>query len=77
MGEILRRLQHLPTIYFSTTQNDEVFCPVCQLKTTLGSVYNQEKDGKETACYKWVLVATELINIAVNDFDFDAKKSAH
>ena len=46
-----------------------------KLKTILGSVYNDEKDAKETAYCKWVLVATELINIAVNDFD--AKKSAH
>ena len=30
---------------------------------------------KETAHYKWVLIVTELFNIAVNDFD--AKKSAH
>ena len=28
---------------------------------------------KETVCYKWLLVVTELLNIAVNDFD--AKKS--
>ena len=60
---------------FQPLKTMKFFFPVCQLKTTLGSVYNQEKDGKETACYKWVLVATELINIAVNDFD--AKKSAH
>ena len=39
-----------------------------------GSSLQRVKDAKETACYKWVLVVTELLNIAVNDFD--AKKSA-
>ena len=42
---------------------------------SLGPAYNEKKDAKETARYKWVLAVTELFNIAVNDFD--AKKSAH
>ena len=37
----------------------------------------RKKMQKKLLAYKWVLVATELISIAVNDFDFDAKKSAH
>ena len=41
---------------------------------TLGPAYNEEKDAKETALYKWVLVVTKLFNMAVNDFD--AKESA-
>ena len=41
---------------------------------TLGPAYNEQKDTKETARYKWVLVVTELFNMAVNDFD--AKQSA-
>ena len=41
---------------------------------TLGPAYNEQKDAKENARYKWVLVVTELFNMAVNDFD--AKKSA-
>ena len=41
---------------------------------TLGPAYNEQKDAKETARYKWVLVVTELFNMAVNDFD--AKQSA-
>ena len=35
--------------------------------------YNK-KDAKETARYKWVLLVTQLFNIAVNYFD--VKKSA-
>ena len=42
--------------------------------STLGPAYNEQKDAKETARYKWVLVVTKLFNIAVNDFD--AKQSA-
>ena len=41
---------------------------------TLGPAYNEQKDAKETARYKWVLVVMELFNMAVNDFD--AKQSA-
>ena len=41
---------------------------------TLGPAYNEQKDAKETARYKWVLLVTELFNMAVNDFD--AKQSA-
>ena len=40
----------------------------------LGPTYNEQEDAKETARYKWVLIVTELFNIAVNYFD--AKKSA-
>ena len=36
---------------------------------TLGPAYNKQKDAKETARYKWVLVVTEFLNMAVNDFD--------
>ena len=36
---------------------------------TLGHAYNEQKDAKETARYKWVLVVTKLFNMAVNDFD--------
>ena len=43
--------------------------------STLGTVYNELKDAKETARCKQVLVVTELFNFAVNDFN--AKKSAH
>ena len=32
-------------------------------------------DAKEIPHYKWVLIVTELLNTAVNNFD--AKKSAH
>ena len=32
------------------------------------------KDARKTAHYKWVLVVTELFNIAINDFDI--KKSS-
>ena len=39
---------------------------------TLGLNHNEQKDAKETAHYKWVLIVTELFTIAVNDFD--AKK---
>ena len=42
---------------------------------SLGSAYNEQKDAKENTHCKWVLVVTELFNIAVNDFG--AKKSAH
>ena len=42
--------------------------------TTLGPAYNEQNDAKETARYKWVLVVTELFNMAVSDFD--AKQSA-
>ena len=42
---------------------------------TLGPAYNEQKDAKETARYKWVLVVTKLFNMVVNDF-FDAKQSA-
>ena len=42
--------------------------------TTLGPAYNEQKDAKETARYKSVLVVTELFNTVVNDFD--AKQSA-
>ena len=38
------------------------------------SAYNEYKDAKETARYKWVLVVTELFNTAV--IDFDAMKTA-
>ena len=41
---------------------------------TLGPAYNEQKDAKETARYKWVLVVTKLFNIVINDFD--AKQSA-
>ena len=41
---------------------------------TLGPAYNEQKDAKETARYKWVLVVTKLFNMVVNDFD--AKQSA-
>ena len=41
---------------------------------TLGPAYNEQKDAKETARYKWVLVVTKLFNMAVNDSD--AKQSA-
>ena len=41
---------------------------------TLGPAYNEWKDAKETVRSKWLLVVTELVNIAVNDFD--AKKFA-
>ena len=34
-----------------------------------GPAYNKEKDSKETARFKWVLVVTVRFNIAVNDFD--------
>ena len=40
---------------------------------TPGPAYNAQKDAKETACYKWLLIVTELFNMAVNDFD--AKQS--
>ena len=40
---------------------------------TLGPAYNEQKDAKEIARYKWVLVVTELFNIAVNYIH--AKKS--
>ena len=33
---------------------------------TLDATYNVQKDAKETAHYKWVLVVTKLFNIAVN-----------
>ena len=33
---------------------------------TLGPVYNEQKDSKATARYKWVLIVTEFFNIAVN-----------
>ena len=33
---------------------------------TLGPVYNEQKDSKETARYKWVLIVTEFFSIAVN-----------
>ena len=39
-----------------------------------GSHLQRVKDAKETACCKWVFIATELFNIVVNYFD--AKKSA-
>ena len=39
-----------------------------------GSRLQRQKDAKETARYKWMLVVTELFNIAVNQFD--AKKSS-
>ena len=35
--------------------------------STLDPAYNEQKDAKETARYKWVLVVTELFNMAVND----------
>ena len=41
---------------------------------TLGPAYNASNDAKETARYKWVLVVSELFNIAVNDVD--VKKAA-
>ena len=48
---------------------------ICLTATsTLGPAYNEEKDAKETARYKWMLVVTKLFNMAVNDFD--AKESA-
>ena len=31
--------------------------------------YNDWKDAKETTRYKWVLVVTKLLNIAVDYFD--------
>ena len=37
---------------------------------TLGHAYNEEKDAKEAACCKWVLVVTK---VSVNNFD--VKKS--
>ena len=37
--------------------------------------HNEKKDAKETSRYKWMLIVTELLNIAVNYFD--TKKSAH
>ena len=43
-------------------------------RSTLSPAYNEQKDAKETARYKWVLVVTKLFNMAVNDFD--AKQSA-
>ena len=45
-----------------------------KINFTLGPAYNEEKDAKETARYKWVHVVTKLFNMAVNDFD--AKESA-
>ena len=41
---------------------------------TLDPADNEQKDAKETAGYTWVLVVTELFNMAVNYFD--AKQSA-
>ena len=41
---------------------------------TLRPAYNGQKDTKETARYKWVLIETKLFNMVVNDFD--AKQSA-
>ena len=38
-------------------------------RITLGPAYNEQKDAKETAHYKWVLVVTKLFNMVVNDFD--------
>ena len=43
------------------------------IANTLGPAYNELKDAKETTHCKWVLVVTELLNIALNDFN--AKKS--
>ena len=43
-------------------------------ESTLGPAYNEQKDAKETARYKWVLVVTKLFNTAGNHFD--AKQSA-
>ena len=44
------------------------------LKYTGSRLQRKKKDAKETARYKWMLVVTELFNIAVNQFD--AKKSS-
>ena len=49
-------------------------CFHLHITITLGPAYNEQKDAKETARYKWVLIVTELFNMAVNDFD--AKQSA-
>ena len=62
-------------LFFNHSKRWSFFFQWDKLKTILGSVYNEEKDAKEIACCKRVLVPTVLINIAVNDFD--AKKSAH
>ena len=42
--------------------------------STPDPAYNQYKDAKETARYRWVLIVTELFNMAVNDSG--AEKSA-
>ena len=41
----------------------------------IASRLQRANDAKETPYYKWVLIVTELSNIAVNDYD--TKKSAH
>ena len=43
------------------------------MQSTLVPAYSEWKDAKETVHYKWVLVVTNFLNIAVNYFD--AKKS--
>ena len=45
-----------------------------QILNTPDPAYNEYKDAKETARYKWVLIVEELFNMAVNDSD--AEKSA-
>ena len=53
----------------------EWFVRVIKKSKYIGSRLQRANDAKETPHYKWVLIVTELLNIAVNDFD--AKKSAH
>ena len=45
-----------------------------QILNTPDPAYNEYKDTKETARYKWVLIVTELFNMAV--YDSVAEKSA-
>ena len=44
------------------------------VKVTIANFGIEQKDAKETARYKWVLVVTKLFNMAVNEFD--ARQSA-
>ena len=41
---------------------------------TLGPTYNEYKDAKEIARFKWVLIITELFIIAINDYDATGSK---